>query len=109
MTQINKMRSQIFLGNLNLKRNKKMMRVIHRESKSFQRAENVLINYALQKRFTRKLDQELKITNIVSFVKTAIRTIITTSIVNFVSKYIQTVVKTKTMTNGLAVITAKDG
>lgn len=105
----NKMKNQIFLNVPRAKRRKKMIRVIHKESKNCRQVENVLINFAPQKKFTKRFVRGYKTINTVSFVKIVMKITTTIFTVNFVSKFTRIIVKIKTMTNGLDAIIAKDG
>ena len=91
------------------KKRKVKLRVINKGNNSFQRAESVSISYAHPRKYIRKYDQELKRISIDSFVKIAIRTIITIFTVNFASKSILITVKMRMTISGLDVITVTDG
>jgi len=91
------------------KRRRAKLKVINKGNNSFQLAESVSISYAHPRKYIRKYVQELKRISIDSFVKIAIRTIITIFTVSFVSKYIPIIAKTKMMISGLDVITVIDG
>lgn len=70
---------------------------------------NALTNYALLKRYIKKLDPELRTINTVSSAKTVIKTITTTCTVSFANRFIPTIAKIKMMISGLAAITVKGG
>lgn len=98
--KMNKMSNLIFLRDQRVKKNKKVVKVINKENNNYQLVVNVLINYVLQKKSIKKLDQEYNKINIDSFVKIVIKIIIIIYIVNFVNKSIQIIVKIKMMING---------
>ena len=86
-----------------------IMRVEKREDSNYHQVVSVLTNYAHQRKFLRRSDQELKITSIDFSVEHATIITITIYIVNFVSKFTQQTAKIKMMTNGLDAIIARDG
>lgn len=84
--------------------------IIHKKNKNFfPQVENASINYVPPRKYTKKSDQEQNKINIVFSAKIAMKIITIIFIANFVNKFTQILVKMKTMTNGLAVIIAKDG
>lgn len=77
-----------------------MVKVQMKGKMSYLQVANVLINYALLKRFTRKLGQESKTINIAFSVKTATKTITITCTVSFVNRFTPTIMKIKMMISG---------
>jgi len=82
---------------------------IHKKKKNFLQAENVSINFALQKKFIKRFVQEYNKISIVFSARIVMKITTITFIANFVNKFIQIVAKMKMMINGLAAIIAKDG
>jgi len=110
-----KMNNQIFQSNPTQKVLKKVPKVwkvkatIHKKKKNFLQAENVSINFALQKKFIKRFVQEYNKISIVFSARIVMKITTITFIANFVNKFIQIVAKMKMMINGLAAIIAKDG
>jgi hypothetical protein len=77
-----------------------MMRAQMKGKTNYLQVVNVSINYALLKRFTKKLGQEFKTTNIDFSVKIAMKTITIISIVSSASRFTPTITKTKMMISG---------
>jgi len=76
---------------------------------SCRQVENALINSALQRKYTRKLDQEFRTTSIAFSAKTAMTTTSSTSTASFVSRFTPTTAKMRMTINGLAVTAVRDG
>lgn len=110
MKKIKNLISQSPLKAQKARKNKKALtRVMMKEKRICQQVENVLISSVPPRRYTKRSDPEYNKINTASFAKTVMKTTTTISIVNFVNKFIQILVKTKTMTNGLVVITVSVG
>jgi len=92
-----------------IKKERATVRARTSERMNYQLAVNVLTNYVLPKKYTKKSDQEYRTINIVFSAKTATRTITTTSIVNFANRFTPTVAKMKMTINGSAAIAVRDG